>query len=62
MFGVEPLTGAYGRDYSSLAAAQKDWDEGKDFRTASGQYCSKADFDRPMSVRYAKLKKKGTLK
>lgn len=44
MFGVFPLQPAYGRDYKSKAALQKDWDEGKDFVTVRGQYCSKADF------------------
>ena len=34
MFGVLPLTGAYGRDYKSKAAIVKDWLAGKDFRTA----------------------------
>ena len=34
MFGIIPLTGAYGRDYKSKAAIVKDWLAGKDFRTA----------------------------
>ena len=55
MFGVFPLTGAYGRDYTSKAAIVKDWLEGKDFETVNGQYCSIYDFDvnEPITIRYA---------
>lgn len=41
MFGTLPLGPAYGRDYSSRAAAQKDFDLDKDFTTAGGQYINK---------------------
>lgn len=43
MFGLEPLTGAYGRRYSSLQAMQADFDKGLDFRTPSGAYTSKRE-------------------
>jgi hypothetical protein len=43
MFGLSPLVPAYGRDYTSKAKAQADFDAGKDFATASGQYTNKAD-------------------
>lgn len=59
MFGVLPLSGAYGRDYKSKAAIVKDWLDGKDFKTAGGQYCSIRDFDanEPITVRYAGMTK-----
>ena len=59
MFGVLPLSGAYGRDYKSKAAIVKDWLEGKDFKTVNGQYCSIRDFDasEPITVRYAGMMK-----
>jgi len=41
MFGLEPLTPAYGRDYKSLKAIQTDFDCNKDFKTAGGQYINK---------------------
>ena len=42
------VSGAYGRDYGSLAAMKADWDAGKDFQIRSvdgpiGAYCSKRD-------------------
>ena len=40
---IEPLTPAYGRDYKSLYELQKAWREGKDFKTASGQYTTRAE-------------------
>jgi hypothetical protein len=42
MFGTLPLGPAYGRDYSSVKAAQIDFDLDKDFTTASGQYINRA--------------------
>lgn len=59
MFGITPLSPAYGRDYKSVKAVKADWEAGKDFRTASGQMCSIRDFgpaDR-LEVRYNKLTK-----
>lgn len=41
------LTGAYGRTYSSLAAALQDWRSGKDFQVhymGRVTYCSCRDF------------------
>jgi len=43
MFGLEPLTPAYGRDYKSLKAVQEDFDGNKDFMTQSGQVTNKSD-------------------
>ena len=46
MFGVLPLSGAYGRDYKSKAAIVKDWLDGKDFKTADPEqaYCVPAHY------------------
>lgn len=59
MFGIFPLTGAYGRDYKSQAALMLDWNSGKDFQCINGQYCSKRDFPEgeTITIRYAKLQK-----
>jgi hypothetical protein len=64
MFGVMPLTPAYGRDYTSLGALMKDWEAGKDFVTVSGQYCSKRDFKyrELIQVRYNKQREVGEFK
>ena len=57
------VTPAYGRDYTSKAAALKDWTDGKDFIEArSGRYMSIRDADKAGSkmtvmIRYAKLRK-----
>lgn len=65
MFELEPITGAYGRTYNSLASAQKDFDAGKDFLCANGHsYCNKQDLKDYASihVRYGKnLTKQGTI-
>lgn len=45
MFGVFPLTPAYGRDYKTKAEAEADFKAGKDFVTSMGQYCSRRDFE-----------------
>lgn len=37
------LVPAYGRKYSTQAAALADWKEGKDFKIAGGPYCSIRD-------------------
>lgn len=65
-FGIEPLVPAYGRSYNSLKVAQEDFDAGKDFKTAFGQYATKSelkkDFD-SIRIRYGKnLSKSGVLK
>ncbi len=43
MFGLSPLSPAYGRDYASPKAAQADFDNGRDFMTAAGQYVGKLE-------------------
>ena len=59
MFGVFPLTGANGRDYSNRADLEKDFRAGKDFLTAAGKHCSIRDFAKGavISFRYAQLRK-----
>jgi hypothetical protein len=53
------LTGAYGRDYTSRAAALADWNAGKDFRVyGSGPVVNKADADAAgltVRIRYDRL-------
>lgn len=56
MFGIMPLTPAYGRDYKSKDAVIKDWKSGKDFQTSGGRYCSIRDFpNQEVTIRYKKL-------
>jgi len=62
------LTPAYGRDYKSLKEAQKDFDEGKDFRLnhfSGSTYCSIRDFQKggveKVKLRYSKRTKIGIL-
>ncbi len=43
MFGILPLTPAYGRDPKSKKAAQADLDNNLDWRTGSGQYISRVE-------------------
>ena len=43
MFGILPITPAYGRDPKSHKAAQADLDDSKDWRCSSGQYIGKSD-------------------
>ena len=65
MMGIEPLSGAYGRVYTALAAVQKDFNEGKDFKTVGGPYCSCRDFadNQSIRVRYGRrLEKTGFVK
>ena len=65
MFGVEPLTPAYGRDYKSKREAQADFDADKDFMCASGQYTNRADLaqmypgKKKYRVRYKRLTQVG---
>lgn len=66
-FGIAPLTPGPGRDYKSKAAAQADFDAGKDFRCASGQATTKAELIRfgftakTITCRNANLRKVFTL-
>ena len=43
LVGVEPLEPAWGRDYNSIEEVQKDFDNGKEFRTAGRQYTTKRE-------------------
>ena len=43
MFGIAPLTPAYGRDYRSKSAAQDDFDADLDFQTPSGRVTNRSD-------------------
>ena len=59
MFGISPLTAAYGRSYRSKAEIQKDLDGNKDFMTSGGQYINKEQLLEAMpgheiNVRYGK--------
>ena len=42
---VMTLLGAYGRTYTSINKALKDWQNGKDFQVLDGPYCSIRDLD-----------------
>lgn len=61
MFGLEPLTPAYGRDYKSLKAVQDDFDKDKDFMTPSGRATNRRDLvqmhpdKKKFRVRYKRL-------
>lgn len=59
MFGVFPLSGAYGRDYPNRAELEKDFRAGKDFQCPNGRMCSIRDFLKGtvVSFRYAQLRK-----
>ena len=60
MNNTPTLIPAYGRDYASMAAVEKDWEAGKDFViVVSGQYCSKRDFKpgEQVCICYARLRK-----
>ena len=66
MFGVSPITPAYGREYKSLKAAQESLDRGEDFMTPFGQYVGVAELRTlkmsKIQVRYGKgLTKTGIL-
>lgn len=62
MFGLEPLTPAYGRDYKTHDEVVKAFmiDE-KDFVAANGQYCSIRDVAKlglnEVTIRYDRLRK-----
>jgi hypothetical protein len=64
------ISGAYGRDYKSLKAAQKDWDANKDFTMrdlfhGGGTYVNKEDaanMREAIMVRYDQDRKIGRLK
>lgn len=63
------VSGAYGRDYKSLAKAKADWAEGKDFIIRDygpddGRYINKEDADKvslSIMVRYSRDRKIGRL-
>lgn len=38
------VTSAYGRKYSTIGEAKKDWKSGKDFKILGGPYMSKNDW------------------
>ena len=65
LFGIEPLTPAYGRDYKSKKAIQADFDAGKDFLMSSGSYVDQkslaAEGVHKIMARYAKQTKVTTL-
>ena len=50
MFGLTPISPAYGRDYTSKAKAQADFSAGYDFQAANGQYCNKDNFNTGQAV------------
>jgi len=60
MFGVIPLSPAYGRDYKNVADIKIDFDNGKDFLTPSGRYINKSDIQNmkytSIEVRYNRLR------
>lgn len=62
------VSGAYGRDYNSVAAVKADWDANKDFavRTlGAGGYINKADADAAnvtVNVRYSNDRKVTVIK
>ena len=62
MFGILPLTPAYGRNPKSRKAAQADLDAGLDWRTPSGQYINRPQLvevlqARKIEARSANLRK-----
>lgn len=64
MFGVSPLSPAYGRDYKSKKEVFEAFDSNKDFLTPFGQYTTKAELAKDKSyesnviqIRYDKLRK-----
>ena len=55
MFGVFPLTPAYGRVFTARAAALESLTSGQDWRCANGQYASIRDFaGQTIMFRYGK--------
>lgn len=61
MFGVSPITPAYGRDYKNRKDVKTDFNKNLDFVTPMGQYINKAqlkDMDcKSIQVRFSKNKK-----
>jgi len=41
LYGIEPIQAAYGRSYTSIKAAQADFDNDLDFKMANGSYVNK---------------------
>tara|TARA_R110002126_G_scaffold14054_17_gene59831 strand:+ start:42 stop:290 length:249 start_codon:yes stop_codon:yes gene_type:complete len=66
LYGIEPLTGAYGRSYTSVSKAQADFNDDKDFRMASGSYINKSQLLEmgvtTIAFRYDSNRKKDYLK
>ena len=58
MFGIEPLTPAYGRDFKDVAQFKRVLLSGADVTTANGEYCSIRDLRRmgitSIQVRFGK--------
>jgi hypothetical protein len=59
MFGISPITPAFGRDYKSAKALKEDFEANKDFVTASGRYINKEQIKalglKTVNARYKKL-------
>jgi len=55
------LIPAYGRDYTTLEAVKKDFDDGKDFRHPQGAYTNKEDLKamghKSVQIRYDRQRK-----
>jgi hydroxymethylpyrimidine pyrophosphatase-like HAD family hydrolase len=66
MFGISPLTPAYGRDYKSAKALKEDFEADKDFVTADGRYINKSQIKelglKTINARYKQLREVCVLK
>ncbi len=49
------LVPAYGRQYQTVSALLKDWQEGKDFRIVRGPYCSVRDVPKMLDLGFTQL-------
>lgn len=61
MFGVFPLTPAYGRDYTSAAQVLADFNADKDFQTPSGRVTNRADLRELVASGRIHVSSRGTL-
>ena len=65
MFGISPITPAFGRDYRSKKAVLEDFDADKDFLSARGQPINKSQIKeegiKDIQVRFGKLRKTAML-
>lgn len=61
MFGVFPLTPAYGRDYTSAAQVLEDFNADKDFKTPSGRVTNRADLRELVASGRVHVSARGTL-